>query len=92
MEQLWKAQKSEPLDFRRLLYPKFKNSKFEKYFCFIGEKPHICDICGKGFAIKSTLKKHYRGIHRVFNKFPKPQYTVQKTEEDETGEDSQQVQ
>lgn len=29
---------------------------------FLGERPHRCDICGKGFTLASTLNTHRR-IH-----------------------------
>jgi uncharacterized Zn-finger protein len=32
------------------------------FFCFIGEKPHICP-CGAAFRINSALKTHMK-IHR----------------------------
>ena len=28
-----------------------------------GEKPHICDVCGKGFSFKSMLNKHKIYLH-----------------------------
>lgn len=32
------------------------------YGIFLGERPHRCDICGKGFTLASTLNTHRR-IH-----------------------------
>lgn len=31
-------------------------------FLFTGEKPHVCDVCGKGFSTSSSLNTHRR-IH-----------------------------
>jgi KRAB domain-containing zinc finger protein len=28
-----------------------------------GEKPHICDVCGRGFAKLTDMKKHKLKIH-----------------------------
>lgn len=30
--------------------------------CFLGEKPHVCMVCGKGFSTSSSLNTHRR-IH-----------------------------
>jgi uncharacterized Zn-finger protein len=36
---------------------------------FLGERPHRCDICGKGFTLASTLNTHRR-IHAEQRGFP----------------------
>jgi KRAB domain-containing zinc finger protein len=30
-----------------------------------GEKPYVCDICGRGFAQLTDMKKHRLKIHNV---------------------------
>ena len=29
-----------------------------------GEKPHVCDLCGKDFARKVLLKEHIKNHHK----------------------------
>jgi hypothetical protein len=39
------------------------------YFCnYPGERPYVCDVCGKGFCESGNLKKHMR----VHGKEPPP--------------------
>ena len=34
-----------------------------KTVLFSGEKPFLCDICGKGFRVKCSMKRHRRNVH-----------------------------
>ena len=39
-----------------------KQVNVTKINIFLGEKPHVCDVCGKGFSTSSSLNTHRR-IH-----------------------------
>ena len=38
-----------------------------------GEKPHICDVCGKSFAQPSVLLRHFRRVHTDERPFKCPE-------------------
>lgn len=48
------------------MYPLYFLTIYQAFTCihgiFVGERPHRCDICGKGFTLASTLNTHRR-IH-----------------------------
>lgn len=48
------------------MYPLYFLTIYQAFTCiygiFLGERPHRCDICGKGFTLASTLNTHRR-IH-----------------------------
>lgn len=38
------------------------------FYCFSGEKPHQCAVCGKKFRVRGDLKRH-SAIHERDSKF-----------------------
>jgi len=36
----------------------------------LGEKPYLCDLCGRGFRIKSDMHRHRINVHIRSGRFP----------------------